>query len=63
MTQPTVRKTIVPHGVTSTGRQRAIDLAAEIDRVKRTAIANGALDVFVVFGKDQGTLLVCERTA
>lgn len=62
-TQPTVRKTLVSHGITSTGRQRAIDIAAEIDRIKREATAAGARDVFVVFGKEEGTLLVCEQIA
>lgn len=54
-------KTVVAHGVTSTGIQRGIDIAAAIEHVKRERIAAGARDVFVVFGKEQGTLLVCER--
>jgi len=57
-----ITKSIIAHNVTSTGRQRAIDIAAAIERVKAERTASGARDVFVVFGKDPGTLLVCERT-
>lgn len=56
-----ISKTIVAHGVTSAGRQRAIDIAAVIARVTAERKAAGARDVFVVFGKDAGTLLICER--
>lgn len=54
------RKTVVAHGVTSSGAQRAKDIAAVIAREKAARIAAGAKVVEIVFGHEQGTLMVFE---
>lgn len=54
------RTTTVHHGITSTGAQRAIDIAARIAEEKAERRAAGAQNVEVCFGQQPGTLLVVE---
>lgn len=57
---PAHTKTTIRHNVESTGVQRAIEIAAVIDRLKSERKAAGAKNVSIVFGSEQGTLLILE---